>query len=319
MSVPEAYKEVVNDLVSMLENGTSNDVTITLMDGEIKANKDVLMARSNYFSSMLRNDSKYVESQSGIVNMSYVKKSNLEGIIYFLFGRQMDFEAYTIEQLVEMMNLTRMMSIDGLFRGIENQLLSNLRKKEAALEDVLKGYALAHRYSLDSTIEPFVNVTNMKLDNEKDSHLKFNMYIMDLTFDMIKTLFLTVDDKSQPAISSLKRLKRFKSWSKNSILMNEEDKKKILGTFDLKKFSEDQLVWISKLGLFTNSEVVRTLAATIKKIEDEKKDLQNWVTELEKKLSYKNQTSLQCQLKSDLIQKITDVQKEVADRRRSFV
>ena len=73
MSVPEAYKEVVNDLVSMLENGTSNDVTITLMDGEIKANKDVLMTRSNYFSSMLRNDSKYVESQSGIVNMSYVK------------------------------------------------------------------------------------------------------------------------------------------------------------------------------------------------------------------------------------------------------
>merc|ERR1712112_778016 len=129
---------------------------------------------------------------------------------------------------------------------------------------------------------------------------------------MIKTLFLTVDDKSQLAISSLKRLKRFKSWSKNSILMNEEDKKKILGTFDLTKFSEDQLVWISKLGLFTNSEVVRTLAATIKKIEDEKKDLQNWVTELEKKLSYKNQT------RSDLIQKITDVQKEVADRRRSF-
>ena len=68
MSVQEDLKEVINDFASMLENGTSNDVTILLEDGEIKANKDVLMARSSYFSSMLNIDYNYVESQSGVVN-----------------------------------------------------------------------------------------------------------------------------------------------------------------------------------------------------------------------------------------------------------
>ena len=64
----------------MLENGTSNDVTILLEDGEIKANKDVLMARSSYFSSMLNNDNNYVESQSGVVNLNYAKKAVMHGI-----------------------------------------------------------------------------------------------------------------------------------------------------------------------------------------------------------------------------------------------
>ena len=52
MNVQEDVKEVINDYLSMLENGTSNDVTILLEDGEMKANKDVLIARSSYFSSM---------------------------------------------------------------------------------------------------------------------------------------------------------------------------------------------------------------------------------------------------------------------------
>ena len=47
----------------MLENGTQNDITIKLQDGEIKANKDVLMARSDYFSKMLNNDN-FVEGMS---------------------------------------------------------------------------------------------------------------------------------------------------------------------------------------------------------------------------------------------------------------
>ena len=52
MNVQEDVKEVINDFLSMLENGTSNYVTILLEDGEMKANKDVLIARSSYFSSM---------------------------------------------------------------------------------------------------------------------------------------------------------------------------------------------------------------------------------------------------------------------------
>ena len=81
MSVQGDFNEVINDYLSMLENGTSNDVTILLEDGEMKANKVVLIARSSYFSSMLKDDNNYVESQSGVINLNYVKKAVMQGII----------------------------------------------------------------------------------------------------------------------------------------------------------------------------------------------------------------------------------------------
>ena len=38
--------------MTMIENGSSNDVKIVPQDGEILANKDVLIARYSYFSTM---------------------------------------------------------------------------------------------------------------------------------------------------------------------------------------------------------------------------------------------------------------------------
>ena len=40
-----------SDILAMTTSGTSNDVKIVLEDGEILANKDVLCARSEYFST----------------------------------------------------------------------------------------------------------------------------------------------------------------------------------------------------------------------------------------------------------------------------
>ena len=95
--------------------------------------------------------------------------------------------------------------------------------------------------------------------------------------------------------------------------MKDEDKREILETFDLTKLTEDKLLGVRKWNLFTNDEVDKSLVAIIKRLRDEKKDLQNWVTELEMKLSDKPN-----ELKSDLLQRISRLKKEVADRRSSF-
>ena len=312
MSVQEDLKEVINDFASMLENGTSNDVTILLEDGEIKANKDVLVARSSYFSSMLNNDNNYVESQSGVVNLNYAKKAVMHGIVYYLFAGQIDYKTFTIEQLVEMMTLTRMMSIDKLSLGIENHLTSILGEKEMLIGDMLKGFVLARRFNLDYMIKLFVNAIHMTEDYSEDCVEA----LQNLTVDEIRTLFLTVDDKAQTAATNQSKLCSFYIWYRNksnSKLMKDEDKREILGTFDLTKLSEDKLLGVRKWNLFTNDEVDKSLVAIIKRLRDEKKDLQNWVTELEMKLSDKPN-----ELKSDLIQRISRLKKEVADRRSSF-
>ena len=266
----------------MLENGTSNDVTILLEDGEIKANKDVLMARSSYFFSMLNNDNNYVESQSGVVNLNYAKKAVMHGIVYYLFAGQIDYKTFTIEQLVEMLNHTRMIVIDKLSLGIENHLTSSLGKKEMLVGDLLKGFVLAHRFNLDYMIKPFITAIHMKV---KVGYTKSCLEVFqNLTVDVIKTLFLTVDDQVQTATSTESKLCRFYLWYRNepnSKLMKDEDKREILGTFDLTKLTEDKLLGVRKWNLFTNDDVDKSLVAIIRRLRDEKKDLQNWVTELD--------------------------------------
>ena len=45
-------EKFVTDILSMLKKESLNDVKIILEDGEIRANKDVLSARSDYFATM---------------------------------------------------------------------------------------------------------------------------------------------------------------------------------------------------------------------------------------------------------------------------
>ena len=97
--------------------------------------------------------------QSGVVNLNYAKKAVMHGIIYYLFAGQIDYKNFTIEQLVEMLTHTRMMSIDKLSLGIENHLTSILGKKELLVGDMLKGFVLARRFNIDYMIKPFVNAT----------------------------------------------------------------------------------------------------------------------------------------------------------------
>ena len=57
--------KLVQDLLSMLSSGSSNDVKIILEDGEILANKDVLSARCDYFATCFSNrEPKFTEGET---------------------------------------------------------------------------------------------------------------------------------------------------------------------------------------------------------------------------------------------------------------
>ena len=62
--------QLSKDFMRMFENGSQNDVTIKLEDGQLGDNKVVLSARSQYFATMLSNE-KYIEGQTNEVDMSH--------------------------------------------------------------------------------------------------------------------------------------------------------------------------------------------------------------------------------------------------------
>ena len=56
------------DILRILEQGSHNDVKIMLCDGQIAANKDILMSRSEYFATMFSN-SRFIEGETSSVDM----------------------------------------------------------------------------------------------------------------------------------------------------------------------------------------------------------------------------------------------------------
>ena len=94
-------KDLGEDLLKMLERGSLQDVKIKLSDGEIVANKDILMARSDYFATMFNNNS-FVEGKNNSVEMSHCSKAIMEKIVKYLFGGKVTFEDFPLAQLLEL-------------------------------------------------------------------------------------------------------------------------------------------------------------------------------------------------------------------------
>ena len=96
------------DILKMLERGSLNDVKIRLSDGEIFANKVILMARSEYFATMFSNN-KFIEGETNSVDMSHCSKAVMERIVKYLFSGEITFDQMALDQLLELYYTTDMM------------------------------------------------------------------------------------------------------------------------------------------------------------------------------------------------------------------
>ena len=115
----EDRHNLVEDLIGMLKRGSTNDVKITLRDGEISANRDILMARNDYFATMF-SDGKFIEGQTSSVDMSHCSKAVMEKIIKFLFSGVIKFGDLSLTQLLELSHMSEMMLLDKIKAEVED-------------------------------------------------------------------------------------------------------------------------------------------------------------------------------------------------------
>ena len=140
-----------SDIMKMLTNGTSNDVKIVLEDGNILANKDVLCARSEYFSTMLNNGGnnnqvKFIEGETKTVDMVYCSKIIMEKIIKYMFSGDMVLNDLSFGNLLKMMNMTSMMMLVDIHVNVKDYVLDLI--PEYNIPDLVDGLVLAEGFNL---------------------------------------------------------------------------------------------------------------------------------------------------------------------------
>ena len=175
----------------MLTNGTSNDVKIVLEDGHILANKDVLCARSEYFSTMLSNGSnnnqvKFIEGETKTVDMAYCSKIIMEKIIKYFFSGNMVLNDLSFGNLLKMMNMTSMMMLDDIHANVKDYVLDLIQISPPIPLGLVDGLMLADGFNLKTVKKAIVKnlYSNLKMLKIQ----KFKMLPINLVKDILLPL-----------------------------------------------------------------------------------------------------------------------------------
>ena len=251
--------QFTEDILKMLERGSPNDVQIKLSDGDISANKDILMARSEYFSTMLSNN-KFMEGKTSTVDMTHCSKAVMEKIIQFLFiGAVKTFSGLSLDQLLELSHMSRMMLLDNLQERVEDYATNKINRggnDDVSLCKLLSALKLAIQYSLENMVYILSETLLFKLDDILGD-AESSDFFKSLPFSVIREILLFDLTDSCPDGRPTTKLKfdTFTTWlSKNEVTEEQEDE--IRESFDFEDFTVKELMTsVRYSGLYTDSKI----------------------------------------------------------------
>ena len=240
----------VEDILQLLKKGSSIDVRITLEDGEILANKDVLSTRCEYFATMFSNNEvKFIEGVTNSVDMSHCSKVIMEKIINYLFSGKMKLNDFKLEQLLKLMNMASLMLLDELFVNVEDYIMGWLPDSGVNygwIPDLVSGLMLAEKFKLDAVkddllFELFLSLKDVPhIPDVVETYDNFK----DLPLSLVKEILL-LDKVGAGGVSptTKERFDAFVYWlSENESECNIQDKRDVIQSFNFDDFTGKELV-----------------------------------------------------------------------------
>ena len=239
----EDIMDLKEDLLKMLLLGSHNDVKIKLRDGEIAANKDILMARSDYFATTFSNN-KFIEGETNSVDISHCSKAVMEKITKFLFSGAVMFSDLDFPQLLELSHISEMILLTKLKVKVDEYLTLDMicgRGKDVQLlPELILGLKLAHGYNLSAigssiVVELYLNLKDIPNDIASSASFKT------LPLKMIREIFLYKASTLFQLPTTKQKFVAFMVWlSKNEA--NEEQKNEIVESFNFEDFTVEELM-----------------------------------------------------------------------------
>lgn len=271
------FKENFNqDMLAMLNKGSSNDVRIILGDGEITANKDVLAARCEYFAANFRWKEE-TKDDSDIIEITDCSKEVMQRIIQYLFTGSIKFKDLTLLQLLELVNQVRKLLLDG---DLQVMIESYIRDKVLSVEtlkkicpvsfqshskytlcvNIIHGLQYVKNYGIEdveSCIIRGIIVLLPYICQNKAANSAFSTLSLQAVKDLFSCIHRLLDwKKPKTRVLNTARFRCLLSWYEQNKNWSQEDKEEILGTFNLDLFSATELFQLVKpSGLFPEDEV----------------------------------------------------------------
>ena len=270
----ENKEQFTEDILKILEKGSLNDVKIKLSDGKILANKDILMARSDYFETMFSNN-QFKEGETNTVDMTHSSQAVMEKVVKFLFTGAVIFEDLSLAQLLELTRLSGMLLLNDIQGSAEHYIQLHRIQGWGGDVENLPDIILAFKYADDYNLEDLKYCITEELYCELKgilSDVKSSDTFKTLPFNLIREIFLCPASNVKRSFlpKTKQKLDSFMIWlSENENDVTEEQKKGIVDSFEFDDFTVEELMTtVRKSGLYPNSKIDERVLELFKKQED---------------------------------------------------
>lgn len=256
----EDRKQFEDDILKLLERGSSNDVKIKLSDGEINANKDILMIRCEYFNTMFDTD-KFLEGETNTVDMSHCSKAIMEKIIKFLFTGAVMFDDLSLAQLVELSHISEMLLLKKFQEEVDWNLEHCKIQERGAdvknLPDLILALRDADQYNLEHIKSWLCDELHCELKGIL-SDVKSSDTFKTLPFKLMREILLFVHSSCVNIDflpTTKQKLDSFMIWLSNNKI-TEKQKGEIVESFKFDDFTVDELMTsIRDSGLYRSNKI----------------------------------------------------------------
>ena len=266
-------KQFTEDILKMLDRGSLNDVKIKLSDGEIIANKDILMARSEYFATMLSNN-KFIEGETNTIDFSHCSYAIMKKIINFLFIGAVMFNDLSLPQLLELSHKSEMMLLvklkDEAVDYVESELAldkcDRRGERKSNFPELISALKCAYQCNADPDIKTLIidNILYGVQHFSDDCKESFTS----LPFNLINDIFMFDSEAPFTYPTTKQRFDSFVIWlSENEA--TEDQKKESVKFFDFEEFSVEELITsVRDSGLYPASKINERVIELFKEQED---------------------------------------------------
>ena len=277
---PTNKDKVIESLIESIDIGEHNDVDIILEDGIISASKLILSSRSEYFQKMFNKNSQFVEQRSSSVNFP-CKRLIMQKILEHLYGGNLAVSGLTCLEMIELLNMLRLLLLEESFESVEDYLLQQL-ENIVPIEECIDAVETANSLKFESITSMILGRISCSLGiltRTPDcwgNIEKLERLSEDVVVKLMTVFFLPeIDQPYRPLHlrdrQLLDTLKFFSHWLKyNNNLLTKEQLQEIIQDFDLTKFTVRNLLReVRNTGLFSDDEIF----AAVNKVHDKVRNL----------------------------------------------
>ena len=241
------------------ENGLQHtDVTIDLVDGEIKVHKFVLSSRPAYFTAMFQED-KFIEA-GGKVVFPY-SRCIMNTILQWFYGGELDLNQLTLEDSAYFLDCARLLLLDEVFESQLSKIMVRINRKDYSVDNCKSGLDLSIRLKIDLLT---VSLGTFIAQNMDEFMRDGNFDIFSLSSEAFMAIAMSGIRK---VWSDLSRIKFIRRWLVGREMIPSTLRQEIANSFCLKAFSVTELesdVWDSEL--FKHREILNAIGSKYKQL-----------------------------------------------------